>query len=344
MDKIYQIYDRAYHQLFSNHILFKELLESFVNESWVKSIDYNKLEKIDKTFISEKYEKTESDIIYKVIFDDDKELYIYVLLEFQSSIDKFMPLRCLNYITGLYLELIKEKGKDILLPPIFPLVLYNGDDKWNHSVKINDFVKNNNILGDYGINFQIYLLRENGYSLKELLEIGNIVSTLFIMEAHYDLEIIYEQVSRILDNKGITTELKLFLNYFHQMSINEKVEEIDYNKIEKMYKTKEEVNSMFLTQIRKEKENIRLEGKAEGKIEGKIEGQKDVVLRLLNKKFKKLPKKLEAEINKLDNLETIEKIVESIFEIDNLSQVSKIIEYFKEQKETFGPASKGPST
>jgi len=33
-----------------------------------------------------------------------------------------------------------------------------------------------------------------------------------------------------------------------------------------MYKTKEEVNSMFLTKIREEKNNIRLEGKLEGKL------------------------------------------------------------------------------
>jgi len=60
-----------------------------------------------------------------------------------------MPVRCLNYIISLYLDLIKEKGKDILLPPIFPLVLYNGDDNWNSSHKISDFIENNNILGDY---------------------------------------------------------------------------------------------------------------------------------------------------------------------------------------------------
>lgn len=36
MDKIYQVYDRAYKQLFSNHELFRELLESFVKLDWIK--------------------------------------------------------------------------------------------------------------------------------------------------------------------------------------------------------------------------------------------------------------------------------------------------------------------
>jgi predicted transposase/invertase (TIGR01784 family) len=317
MDKIYQIYDRAYHQLFSNTALFKELLESFVNQPWVKTIDFNKTERVDKTFISDKYEKTESDIIYKVKTDNGKEVYIYILLEFQSSVDKFMPVRCLNYITSLYLDLIKEKGTDILLPPIFPLVLYTGDNKWNHSNKISEFIKDNDILGEFGINFNIFLLKENEFTLNELVEIGNVVSTLFIMESHYNPEIIHQEVFKILDTSGITMELKLFLNYFEQMSINEKVEVMDYNEIKEMYKTKEEVNSMFISKIREEKDNIRLEGKLEGKIE--------LVLNLLNKKFGELPENVTFSLNNLKELSVIQKIVDSIFEINSVEQVLDII-------------------
>lgn len=264
MDKIYQVYDRAYKQLFSNHELFRELLESFVKLDWIKKIDFSKLELVDKTFISEKYAKTESDIIYKVKLIDDTEIYIYVLLEFQSSVDKFMPVRCLNYITNLYLDMIKEKGESISLPPIFPLVLYNGDEKWNHSNKVSDFIKNNNILGNYGINFEIFLLKENTYSLQELLEIGNIVSTLFITESYYNSELVYQEVQKILDKYGITIPLKLFLNYFRQMSKNEKVDIINNSELEKLYKTKEEVNSMLLTAVRKEKDDLRKEGEVIG--------------------------------------------------------------------------------
>jgi len=158
MDKIYQIYDRAYRDFFGNHALFQELLESFVKLNWVKNIDFSTLKRVDTTFISEEYDKIDSDIIYSVRFKDNTEIYIYVLLEFQSSVDKFMPVRCLNYITSFYLKMIKEKGKKILLPPIFPLVLYNGDKKWVHSNKIADFIENNSVLGKYGINFDIFII------------------------------------------------------------------------------------------------------------------------------------------------------------------------------------------
>ena len=48
------------------------------------------------------------------------------------------------------------------------------------------------------------------------------------------------------------------------MSINEKIDIIDNSKIEEMYKTKEEVNSMLLTAIRKEKQQLINQGEAIG--------------------------------------------------------------------------------
>lgn len=268
MDKIYQIYNAAYYQLFSNIDLFKELLKTFVKLDWIEKIDFETIENVSTKFISESYKRRESDIIYKVKLIDEKEIYIYIMIENQSTVDKFMPVRCLNYITGLYLELIKSKGETVELPAIFPIVLYNGDEKWTHSNKISDFITNNDILKNYGINFDVFLIKENSFKLDDLLEIGNIVSTLFITESYYNSELVFKEVQKILDKYGITIPVKLFLNYFKNMSIDEKIDIIDYKELEKLYKTKEEVNSMLLTAIRKEKEDLIEKGKLEGKIEG----------------------------------------------------------------------------
>ncbi|MBC7474463.1 MAG: Rpn family recombination-promoting nuclease/putative transposase [Candidatus Sericytochromatia bacterium] len=64
-------------QLFSNHEIFRELIQFFVKLDWVQNIDFSKSERVDKTFISDKYEKTESDVIYKVKLVDNTEIYCY---------------------------------------------------------------------------------------------------------------------------------------------------------------------------------------------------------------------------------------------------------------------------
>ncbi|MFN8671126.1 MAG: Rpn family recombination-promoting nuclease/putative transposase [Candidatus Sericytochromatia bacterium] len=101
--------DLPYKQMFGNITFFRQLLENFVSEEFVKEIDFNKCEKIDKSFVSKKYDKTESDLIYKVkLKNTEKEVYIYVLMEFQSTVDKFMSVRILNYITNLYIDMINS--------------------------------------------------------------------------------------------------------------------------------------------------------------------------------------------------------------------------------------------
>jgi hypothetical protein len=40
---------------------------------------------------------------------------------------------------SFYLDLINQKGKSKKLPPVFPIVLYNGKDKWTAPVEIKDW-------------------------------------------------------------------------------------------------------------------------------------------------------------------------------------------------------------
>ena len=54
-----------------------------------------------------------------------------VLLEFQSTADSFMALRVLEYAALLYGELLhRGVAKPGALPPVLPVVLYNGDAPW----------------------------------------------------------------------------------------------------------------------------------------------------------------------------------------------------------------------
>ena len=67
----------------------------------------------------------------------DKPAYLMILLEFQSSPDPWMVIRFLVYVGLLYQQLIKENqlrsGK---LPPVFPVVLYNGSKTWQSPITL----------------------------------------------------------------------------------------------------------------------------------------------------------------------------------------------------------------
>jgi uncharacterized protein YlbG (UPF0298 family) len=76
MSKESFFHDHGYKYLFSNPTLVRYLITTFVKEDWVKGIDFTRMEKLDKEFIGEEYDRRESDIIYKVSFQG-KEAIIH---------------------------------------------------------------------------------------------------------------------------------------------------------------------------------------------------------------------------------------------------------------------------
>ncbi len=99
---------------------------AFIPDDWLHGLYYSTLEKVPGSYISEDFKQREDDIVWLVKVGGDW-VYLYLLLEFQSSVDKYMALRMMVYIGLLYQNLIKRKEvlADGRLPPILPIVLYN---------------------------------------------------------------------------------------------------------------------------------------------------------------------------------------------------------------------------
>ena len=101
-------HDIRYRKLFSNPVIMRELLVSFVHEPWVDQLDFSAAERLDRTFVSESFNERESDLIWKLKFKGE-DIYLYLLIEFQSSVDRFMALRVLCYLTEFYQFLVDSK-------------------------------------------------------------------------------------------------------------------------------------------------------------------------------------------------------------------------------------------
>ncbi len=139
MDIMHKAHDHSYKLLFSEPQIVIDLLQGFVHERWVKELDYTTLEKVPGSFITDDLREREDDIIWRVKYQS-KWVYVYLLIEFQSTIDPYMAVRVPLYTLLLYQDLIKTKqiGKNKLLPPVFPVVLYNGSKRWNSTTQLSD--------------------------------------------------------------------------------------------------------------------------------------------------------------------------------------------------------------
>ncbi len=261
------IHDSGYKRLFSNKTIFRQLIETFVEEAWVSQLDFDRAERLDKPFVSEYYKETEADIIYKVpLRDTDKVIYLCLLIEFQSDVQRFMVLRSLHYRCNFYMDFVlsNKNIRGLLLPAIFQLVLYNGDERWTAPDNIDQLIETEVDLGDYGLHFEHLVIAENAYGKEWLAKIDNIIATLFLAEAHYDLPLLMEKLLSLYDTEPDRQAIMLFINWFRQLAAHGRLSGADFAQIEEQDLTREEVKSMLVKAFERERELIFDIGKKEG--------------------------------------------------------------------------------
>ncbi len=268
------VHDSGYKRLFSNKTIFRQLIQTFVEEDWVPLLDFDRAERLDKSFVSEHYKETEADIIYKVpILDSDSVIYLALLIEFQSTVQRFMILRTLQYKCNFYMDFVlANKGvRELMLPALFPLVLYNGEDKWTAPANIDQLIEQEVDLGQYGLHFEHLVIAENAYGKEWLAKIDNIIAALFLAEAHYDLPLLLEKLLSLYDTEPDRQALMLFINWFRQLAAHGRLHSADFAQIEEQDLTREEVKSMLIKALERERELIFDSGKKEGYDLGKKE-------------------------------------------------------------------------
>ncbi|MBN1647820.1 MAG: Rpn family recombination-promoting nuclease/putative transposase [Spirochaetales bacterium] len=206
-------HDKRYKRLFQNPYFVRKLLESFVHEDFVRHLDLSTLIRLDKSFVSEDYREKEADLIYRVEFKGIP-VYIFLLVEFQSRVDKLMSIRFLRYVTDFYLSL-HHKAISGKFPAVFPILVYNGERKWTAKYQISQLIEKT-IPGKYIPRFRYYPVIENTIPKKSLLIIKNAMSAVFYAEQmnikEFDREI--DHLLEIVRNEDldIAREFSSFLN------------------------------------------------------------------------------------------------------------------------------------
>jgi len=120
--------DNTYKTLFSYPRMVSDLLTGFVREDWVRELDLSTLEKVNASYVADEVRERHDDLVWRVRWGEEW-LYVYLLLEFQSTVDPYMAVRMPAYVSLLYQDLIRQEKltESGSLPPVLPVVLYNGD-------------------------------------------------------------------------------------------------------------------------------------------------------------------------------------------------------------------------
>jgi hypothetical protein len=180
-------HDHAYKLLFARPELVADLLRDFVREPWVETLDLATLDRVSASFVSTDLREREGDVIWRVRTAEGW-LYVYLLIEFQSSVDRHMAVRLLVYVGLLYQDLI-ARGEGLIdgrLPPVVPIVLYNGERRWTAARDIAELIAPGPAGGGlerYRPQLRYLLLDEGRYAEAELAPLESLLAAVFRLEA-----------------------------------------------------------------------------------------------------------------------------------------------------------------
>ncbi|MBI3777189.1 MAG: Rpn family recombination-promoting nuclease/putative transposase [Gammaproteobacteria bacterium] len=282
-------HNSGYHPLFSHPELVEDLFKSFVTEPWVAQLDFTTLQRVNAKLHAEGLERRDGDLIYRVLYRDGSEVYLYLLLEFQSQPDPWMAIRALVYVGLLYQHLIRENrltpnGK---LPPVFPLVLYNGDTRWNVAQEIKDLIAlpSNTPLWLYQPTLRYYLVDESRYPEGKA---GSLVGVLFQIENCKNLDELRPIVKHLAEHwqKQIPASLRrAFISWIRRVVAPGKGVELEPQDIEDFA----EVQIMLATRIKQWEQEIRKQEFEKGIEKGILTGEAKLLHRQLQMRFGALP-------------------------------------------------------
>ena len=133
--------DPIYKRLYAFARMVEDLLRSLFGADL--DADYRSLEKLPAEYVGEALQQRRGDTVWRLRARGagDGWLHVLVMLEFQSTTDAAMAQRVLEYTALLYGELLRRgKAKPGALPPVLPVVLYNGDAAWRPATEMRDLI------------------------------------------------------------------------------------------------------------------------------------------------------------------------------------------------------------
>ena len=185
-------HDHLYHRLFENPAMVAELLRDFVAGPWLDDLDLERMERQNAKFHAETGKRREGDMIWRIPRRDGGDTYLVLLLEFQSTSYHWMALRVLVYAGLLWQQLQDEKRllPDGRLPPILPVVLYNGDRRWAAPLALHDLVglPANSPLWQWQPTASYQIVDEGAFAEDDLAKREALLALLFRLESSPDPE------------------------------------------------------------------------------------------------------------------------------------------------------------
>jgi hypothetical protein len=268
--------DSLYHRLFAHPQMVEGLVREFVPRRLAAGLDFSGLQRVNPKFHSGRRSarRREGDVIWRLPTRAGSDIYLYLLLEFQSESDGWMAVRTQVYQGLLWQQVIDEQKlkKGARLPPLLLLVLYNGEQRWKAATTTSELIalSLDSALWPWQPQVRYHLLEMGAFPKDKLARRSSLAALLFRLEQRHSPEGLKELLEEVIGwfrqhegyerLQGLFAELvrKAFAGHGVKLSVSESLSEM---------------KSMLATQFEVWREQWLAEGEAKGKAEGRAEGE-----------------------------------------------------------------------
>jgi predicted transposase YdaD len=336
-------HDNGYKLLFSHASVVADVLRGFVKEDWVQEVDFETLERVEGSYVSEDLRPRETDMLWRARWRG-QSLYVYVLLEFQSRVERFMAVRVMGYLSLLYQDLIKQRaltpsGK---LPPVFLLVLYNGIRRWRAALDVADLIEPvPGGLEAYRPHLRYALLDETQVPEMELESERNVAAALFRLEKSRDLGELRREVGRMVADPQLDESFRRSVHtWLTQVLMPAKFPGLSLPEARSL----EEVNTMLAERVMKWTREWKEEGRQEGLQKGLQKGLRkgrqeglqkgvekgvqqgvlafqDVLLSEMAERFGPVPEATRRRVKSIQDLDKLKEVVKRLIHASSLDDL-----------------------
>ncbi len=275
-------HDTRYHRFFGDPRIVAQLLREFVDEPYLADLDLDRIERLNAKFHAETNEARAGDTAWRIPRRDGTALFVVLILEFQSTTDRWMAVRALVYAGLLWQHLIRERmlPADGTLPPVLPVVLYNGDPRWSAPTELRTLIglPEGSPLWRWQPRIGYHLIDEGAFADAALASREGLPAMLFRLEKSGDAGVAVAVADAVLAVLRRHPEFDAVKAIFREL-IGNVIRRHDPGA--EVPEDLQEVRNMLETRAEAWQEKWR----QQGMLAGRQEGEAAAVLRLLERRF-----------------------------------------------------------
>ena len=259
----------------------QSFLQAHLPQEIAQALNWSTLKLHEGSFIDDDLRSSEADLLYEVErVSGDESIWLYILLEHQSTPDRWMRFRLLKYCCRIWDMSFRETPEQRELRPIAPLVFYQGERSWSYSTEFANLFAESVRHWPWLPRFTHVLIDQSSMEPDEAQgQVKARMMQLLLLAAYHPAVAWMEPVARLLralaslPPSGGADYVRIFVLYILATQEPEAAE--SFRGVLRQHAPEMGDNLMTYAQ------QLLAEGREEGRVEGRAEGRLEERVRLI---------------------------------------------------------------